>query len=113
MMKSAQEAIAPSEAAVNPSVMTSGVVTQLKASTRNLDLDFWAKVILMENRDIHMSLEEMRERLIARIEYTILNGGQPDQSACENLGVPTFAQLVRANANEFCAAVVRIVNRSS
>lgn len=85
-------------------------VTLLRSSKNNLDLDFWAKVILAENSHLRMSIEEMRERIIGRIEETILNGDQPDLVDCERLGVPTFVDLVQANPDEFCAEVVRKVS---
>jgi len=85
----------------------SAAVTLLGSSSRNLDLDFWAQVILSENRHIRMGIEEMRERMIDRIEKAILNGEEPATSACKKLGVPTFADLVRANADDFCSNVLK------
>ncbi len=94
---------------INQKPKSAEVVNLLKSSSQTLELDFWARVLLLENRHLRMSVEEMRERIIARIEYVILNGGEADQSAAANLGVPTFAELVRANADEFCSKVVRKV----
>jgi hypothetical protein len=106
MGKLARATSAKSTGSIRRTLNTASV-TLLKSSSQNLDLGFWAKVILAENRDLRMGIEEMRERIIGRIEETILSGGQPDHSECERLGVPTFVDLVEANQEEFCAEVVR------
>ncbi|XOV87796.1 MAG: hypothetical protein ACFHX7_23050 [Pseudomonadota bacterium] len=91
----------------------SAAVTLLGSSSRNLDLDFWAKVILSENLHLRMGIEEMRERIIARIEEAIMSGDQPPESAFKALGVPSFSDLVKANAAEFAASVVARVRAES
>lgn len=109
-LAAAQAARKPTRLDLTPQ---SAAVTLLGSSSRNLDLDFWAQVLLSENRHLKIGVDEMRERMIGRIEEAILNGEQPDTSACKKLGVPSFADLVRANASEFCSNVVLKVGKSS
>ena len=52
-------------------------------------------------------VSEVRARVIARVEDALMNGETPDVSACERLGVPTFAELVRANPTAFPNHLVR------